>query len=170
MHVFVTVGTTDFDDLVREVDTPAFLGAVKALGFAKITVQIGRGNKVPDYLSKQCPAEGMDFEFFRFQPSLKLYMESADLIISHCGAGSVLEALTLRKVLLVVTNPTLQGNHQLELAETLHEMKYCSHTEPSQLLRVLQSTSWSALAKDRRDHIADPSLFANEVDSLFDWD
>ena len=44
-------------------------------------------------------------------------MKRADMIISHCGAGSVLEAISLRKFLIVVVNSTLQGNHQTELAD-----------------------------------------------------
>ena len=43
-------------------------------------------------------------------------MEKADLILSHAGAGTVMEALRLKKKLVVVINTLLMDNHQTELA------------------------------------------------------
>ena len=66
-------------------------------------------------------------------------MKSADLIISHCGAGSILEALGLTKPLIVVVNTTLQGNHQAELSDALSAEGYCHATTPSQLISLLKA-------------------------------
>jgi beta-1,4-N-acetylglucosaminyltransferase len=52
---------------------------------------------------------------------LKEYIEKADLVISHAGAGTIIEALRCRKRLIVVVNSRLMDNHQLEIAEKLHE-------------------------------------------------
>jgi len=38
-------------------------------------------------------------------------IKSADFIISHCGAGTILEALRLNKSLLAVINNSLMNNH-----------------------------------------------------------
>ena len=37
-------------------------------------------------------------------------MNKSSLIISHCGAGSILEALEMEKPLIVVVNDSLQGS------------------------------------------------------------
>jgi beta-1,4-N-acetylglucosaminyltransferase len=39
------------------------------------------------------------------------------MVVSHAGAGSVMEALRLRKPLLVVTNDALMDAHQSELGK-----------------------------------------------------
>ena len=43
-------------------------------------------------------------------------MRNASLIISHAGAGSIMEGLSLNKLMLVVINSSLMVNHQTELA------------------------------------------------------
>ena len=42
MRCFVTVGTTNFDALIEMIDTDRCLKALKAKGFDKVVVQIGR--------------------------------------------------------------------------------------------------------------------------------
>ena len=46
-------------------------------------------------------------------------MRAADVVISHAGAGSILEALELGKRLVVCVNEELMDNHQAELANAL---------------------------------------------------
>ncbi len=52
------------------------------------------------------------------------YMQSADLVISHAGSGSLFEGLALRKAIIAVPNPILMHNHQAELAGRLAADKY----------------------------------------------
>ncbi|NXU02378.1 ALG13 transferase, partial [Buphagus erythrorhynchus] len=61
---------------------------------------------------------------FRFKDSLAAELQSADLVISHAGAGSCLETLEKGKPLIVVINDKLMDNHQLELAKQLHRDGY----------------------------------------------
>ncbi|KAM6198223.1 UDP-N-acetylglucosamine transferase subunit ALG13-like isoform 1-T1 [Sarcoramphus papa] len=114
--VFVTVGTTSFDDLIATVCSPAALQVLQSRGYQKLVLQVGRGALKPALHSS--PA--MAVEAFRFKDSLGEDLRRADLVISHAGAGSCLEALEKQKPLIVVTNEKLMNNHQLELAKQLH--------------------------------------------------
>ena len=80
-------------------------------------------------------ANGMRCDAYQFKPSLRQDMEDADLIISHAGAGSIMEGMELcaaanvnqkpstgnhwQKKLVVVTNAALMHGHQSELADAL---------------------------------------------------
>ena len=77
-------------------------------------------------------------EWYRFKESLSPDMTESALLISHAGAGSILEGLRLRKLLLVVVNDQLMHNHQQELAHALAEQKHLVATTPSRLRDELQ--------------------------------
>lgn len=90
------------------------------------------------------------FRAYRFKPSLDDDMRRADLIVSHAGAGSIVEGLALcaeaaaeaaaaelpageetatttpttRKKLVVVINSRLMDDHQRELADAMEERGY----------------------------------------------
>uniref|UniRef100_A0A5F8GMV7 UDP-N-acetylglucosamine transferase subunit ALG13 n=1 Tax=Monodelphis domestica TaxID=13616 RepID=A0A5F8GMV7_MONDO len=123
--VFVTVGTTSFDELVACVSSRATLQILRRLGYRKLVLQIGKGRVVPDSFASTT----FSLIVYRYKNSLKEDIKRADLIISHAGAGSCLEALEEGKPLVVVVNEKLMDNHQLELARQLHKegyLFYCS--------------------------------------------
>ncbi len=64
-------------------------------------------------------------------------MERASLIISHAGAGCILEALSLRKPLVVVVNEGLMDNHQAQLAHELEREGHVLCATPDSLEAVL---------------------------------
>jgi beta-1,4-N-acetylglucosaminyltransferase len=105
--IFVTVGTTKFDELVKEVDkiAPRFK--------EKIIIQIGNGN----YRPKNC-------KYFNFNPELNRYLKNADLIISHGGAGTIFEALNMKKNIICVENPDVNDSHQGDLLKKLEDERY----------------------------------------------
>ncbi|KAK2579550.1 hypothetical protein KPH14_010849 [Odynerus spinipes] len=122
--VFVTVGTTSFDDLIVAILSPETLEALASKGYNYLSLQIGKSFLKPDCT----PRHGIDhIEYFHLSSSIENHMQAADLVISHAGAGSILEALEARKGLIVVINHFLMGNHQLELARRLYKDKhlYC---------------------------------------------
>uniref|UniRef100_A0A8B9G9K6 UDP-N-acetylglucosamine transferase subunit ALG13 n=1 Tax=Amazona collaria TaxID=241587 RepID=A0A8B9G9K6_9PSIT len=122
--VFVTVGTTNFDDLIAAVCSPAVL---QSLGYEKLVLQVGRCALDPELL--RSPDVAVEVEAFRYKESLAEDLRRADLVISHAGAGSCLETLEKGKPLIVVINEKLMNNHQLELAKQLHEdghVLYCN--------------------------------------------
>ncbi|MEQ2217293.1 hypothetical protein XENOCAPTIV_003497 [Xenoophorus captivus] len=119
--VFVTVGTTRFDELIESVTSSEVTQVSRGLHIG----QVGRGTLVPD--ADSCA--DLSVEAFRFKDSIAEDMRRADLVISHAGAGSCLEALSAGKPLLVVVNDKLMDNHQLELARQLHmdhHLLYCT--------------------------------------------
>lgn len=101
MNILVTVGTTAFDSLISAVDQN--LGCDNSMD---ITAQISMH---ADYKPK-------NIDFFEFSDDFQSYVDSADLIITHAGAGSIYAMLESNKKLVVVPNITRADNHQLELA------------------------------------------------------
>jgi beta-1,4-N-acetylglucosaminyltransferase len=172
-NLFITVGTTEFDQLVREIDNVEFIRIVKDSGFSSVTVQMGRGVHEPSILSISCTE--LLVEVYRFKPTLDDDMRRADLIISHCGAGSILEAVKYEKELIVVVNTSLQDNHQTELADAMSEAGYCVATVPSQLRKVLQARRENQVfplhpKKKMTDiPITDPSHFCKAVSDMYDF-
>jgi len=187
-RIFLTVGTTSFDALVQTVDSAEFLQLAKRCGCRSLVLQTGRGTFKPQYLSsEECERHGVSFECFRFKPNLGEEMAAADLIISHGGAGSVLEAISLRKLLLVVVNDTLQDNHQVEIADAMTSRSYCLQTLPGVLLRTLEhiSSRLQGLKESAGDEeegrllraldlqaypTVDTQAFPKAVDAMFSWE
>ena len=114
--LFVTVGTTRFDELVEAVTTIQSLQWMDKEGFTHLIIQYGAGNE-PIYPPDE--TLNVQVESYDFRPSLKQDMERADLVLSHAGAGTVMEALSLQKKLVVVINTRLMDNHQTELASAM---------------------------------------------------
>lgn len=90
-------------------------------------------------------------------------MQSADLIISHAGAGSVLEALEYQKHLIVVTNNLLMDNHQIELAEEMYKNHHLYYCTCNNLLYTIQTMNFAKLKPFTNDKSANIAGFINEI-------
>ncbi len=112
--IFVTVGThkDSFDRLVKKMDELVGNGDIKE----KVVMQIGNSAYEP----KNC-------EYYRFVGADKfeeLY-RTADTIICHAGAGSIINALKNNKHLIIV--PRMKkfkehtDDHQLDLADAMEK-------------------------------------------------
>ena len=99
--IFVTVGTTEFDALIQLLDKAVEQNQITD----DVTAQIGTGTYIPKHITA-----------FRFCNSLQPFLKRAELVISHGGAGTIFECLTVKKKLIVVANPRVRGEHQQELA------------------------------------------------------
>ena len=154
--MFITVGTTEFDQLVEVVDSKEFLELLRTNGYNDLRIQFGRGVYEPKVLINSF-TQGIQLEIYRFKPTLDDDMKRADLIISHCGAGSILEAVKFEKDLVVVVNDTLQDNHQTELADAMSSEGYCISTTPLALLDVLRNkfNSQASFSKEKKKRITD---------------
>ncbi|TYZ65564.1 hypothetical protein PybrP1_004872 [[Pythium] brassicae (nom. inval.)] len=158
MSVFVTVGTTKFDALVRAVDSDECLAALAARGYSRVLLQIGHGEYTP--LARRADAApGVQVTHYRHSAQYKQDVAGADLVISHAGAGSIMDALALRKPLVVVVNTLLMDNHQAELADAMAEQHYCVSTTCDELAHTLRTAELSALrAYPAPDEFAFPQL------------
>lgn len=94
MRVFVTVGSTQFDDLVKSSLSLPVLDALLAKGYTALVVQCGKFahplsefTQEEDGLWRRTMA-GVEVEIWRYKPSLADEFAAADLVISHAGAYS----------------------------------------------------------------------------------
>jgi len=120
--IFVTVGTTDFDDLVRKMDELA-----PTLN-EPVVAQIGRGEYVPVHMDS-----------FRFAPTLDPYYHQARIVVAHGGLGTAVEVLQHGIKLIGVSNPDRYDRHQDDLLRALSErghMMWCH--DLNDLARALQ--------------------------------
>ncbi|KAL5218241.1 hypothetical protein ABZP36_018925 [Zizania latifolia] len=140
--VFVTVGTTCFDALVKAVDSEAMKEALLQKGYTDLVIQMGRGTYMP---SKVSGSSTLQVDYFTFSPSIADYIREASLVISHAGSGSIFETLRLSKPLIVVVNEDLMDNHQSELAEELAERKHLFCARPQTLREAVEAMDLTAL-------------------------
>ncbi|KAL9714758.1 N-acetylglucosaminyldiphosphodolichol N-acetylglucosaminyltransferase catalytic subunit alg13 [Leucoagaricus gongylophorus] len=129
MHAFVTIGSTRFDLLVKEILSVRTLEALKSRGCTTLTVQCGnsafeQASLIAKGETTKLSVEGIQVELWKFKPALTKEYEKADLVISHAGSGTIIEILRLPRPLIAVPNPTLLHNHQEELAQELEAQKY----------------------------------------------
>jgi UDP-N-acetylglucosamine transferase subunit ALG13 len=87
MKVFVTVGTTEFDELIKQVTNVEFLKLLREKGYTSMTIQKGKGYYIPNVKEYKKNFDDFTMEVFDFDESLDKFMKAADLIISHGGAG-----------------------------------------------------------------------------------
>ena len=147
--MFVTVGTTEFDQLITRLDGIEFLSCLHQHDCIKLIVQYGRGAHISNVISDESGTFCIDAECYRYKPSLVEDMKRVDLVNSHCRAGSILEAITYGKVLIVVTNSSLQDNHQQELLDALTAGNYCLSTISGGIIDAIVANECNPTAQSR---------------------
>ncbi|XP_021372164.1 UDP-N-acetylglucosamine transferase subunit ALG13 homolog [Mizuhopecten yessoensis] len=157
-NVFVTVGTTAFDGLINVFAAEETIQVLEEKGYTSVILQTGRGISEP--LSGQVGK--VTVQHYQYKPNIQEDISSADLVISHAGAGSCLETLGAGKPLLVVINSELMGNHQLELAKQLHKDGHIYYCDCGSLLQTLREINLDNLKPFKK---GDPSKFAAFLDT-----
>ncbi|MUK77033.1 hypothetical protein GNP84_09015 [Aliivibrio fischeri] len=109
MNILVTVGTTAFDVLIETID--------KSFECDKSVNIIAQISSSSSYTPK-------NFQSFAYSEEFQSYVDSAELIVTHAGAGSVYSMLENSKKLVVVPNLTRADNHQLELAKYVQDNNF----------------------------------------------
>lgn len=140
---FVTIGATArFDSLIKAALSPPFLQSLHDSGYTALVLQHGaQGSQIYNEFidANKGGSEGrygLDISGFDFNKrGLGVEMQAAKgragmaegVVISHAGSGSILEALRIAVPIVVVPNPDLLDNHQVELAEELASQGYVVH-------------------------------------------
>lgn len=105
MNIFITVGTTPFEELIRICDNIS-----DDFGHWHFTAQTANSKYIPRKI-----------EHFEFTNKIETHYKAADLIICHAGAGTVYKLLEDGKKIIVVPNTNRRENHQLELCKFLED-------------------------------------------------
>ena len=144
MNVFVSVGThpQPFDRLLKELDR------IAEKGKHKFFAQVGNSGYEPKNFS---------FKRLLDEGEYQSRISKADVLVSHGGAGTIINALRQGKTVVVVPRLKRFGehtnDHQLDLAEALSaEGKVISVGEMPGLEQAL-NRAWSfkpRLASDRQ--------------------
>ena len=122
-QILVTVGTTNFDSLISSLDDENFYTLLEENGFTKLIFQIGTGNYQP-FKFNNLKISKLEVVVLKLVPKFEEVIRDSKFVISHCGAGTILEGLKNKVNLIVVINPILMNNHQTELAEPLFKQNY----------------------------------------------
>jgi beta-1,4-N-acetylglucosaminyltransferase len=137
LNIFVTVGTTEFDELIKAVDVSC--GNQQDL---LITAQI----------SKSSSYDPLNIDYFEFSEEIESYIDKADVIITHAGAGSVYSMLEKRKRLIVVPNLSRIDLHQIELATYVEKNNFAltcnSFDDLLELINSVSNKKFNVYKKD----------------------
>ena len=106
MKIFVTVGTTPFDGLIRFCDEELWRKH-------DFTLQIASGNYKP-----------VNCQWFRFAKDIENHLVASDLVVTHGGAGSVFSLLRRNIPTVVVPNTERVDGHQIDLCNYLVRNNY----------------------------------------------
>uniref|UniRef100_T1J3R8 UDP-N-acetylglucosamine transferase subunit ALG13 n=1 Tax=Strigamia maritima TaxID=126957 RepID=T1J3R8_STRMM len=159
--VFVTVGTTSFDNLIKTVTSDSVIKELRSRNYTKILLQIGSGETEPRANSM------IAIDYFRYKSSLTDAINRSHLIISHAGAGTILECLEASKPLIVVVNEQLMNNHQTELARQFHVDGYLVYCNPETLASSIRTFDPSERKSYTR---GDPAKFINFVNTIMNYE
>lgn len=163
-RIFVTVGTTSFDELITWVFDEKTLGYFKKWKTEEVRVQLG-SSKV--YTEEQKKIGNILFNLYQYKDSLLEDYSWADLVIGHGGAGTVSDVLDLGKPLLVIPNETLMDNHQIELGDFLQEEQYAFSSRLKDAHSILSNVKRGGL---RKFPSKNTEKFGEVLENLMDFD
>ena len=158
-RAFITVGTTQFDLLIETIvrDSDVLQALTDCLHIDELVLQIGN-SQMPSLENAAIPTD-----CYRYKGSIEQDIRQADLVISHAGAGTILETLEARKPLLVVVNEKLMDNHQLEIAHEMEQQGYLFHCTCSTLAATLRKFANHAFKQYEKGN---PALFGRYLNQI----
>jgi beta-1,4-N-acetylglucosaminyltransferase len=121
-QILITVGTTKFENLIKAIDTDNFYNMIIEHKFTKIIIQKGIGEYIPKNYEKY--KDKINIQISTILNDFENIIKNSEIIISHGGAGIILECLKNKRKVIVCVNDTLMDNHQIELATTLDKEGY----------------------------------------------
>jgi len=162
--IYVTVGSAiggaEFDRLIKKVDD------IAPFFEEEFIVQVGASQYVPENMKW--------FDYVSYEESLE-YFRKARLIIGHSGSGTIINALSLGKPLVVI--PRLvkfnenTNDHQLEIAklleqsQTVHVVYDVDDLEPviRKTLREFRDSEKEFSSVDRESLVSNMKEFLKSV-------
>lgn len=150
-QILITVGTTKFEKLIQAIDEESFYNFFDNLKFDKLIIQKGHGEYIPNKF-KNLKLENLKVEVHNLLNNFENVIKESEYVISHAGAGIILESLKNKKKVFVVVNDTLMDNHQTELAEALCKDDYVFYVKKAEdvveqvknTISNISSQSWQA--------------------------
>ena len=122
-QILITSGTTKFEKLINLIDNESFYYFFDNLKFTKMIIQKGKGEYIPSkFLNLKLI--NLKVEVYELLSNFEEIINNSYYIISHAGAGIILESLKNKKKIFVVVNDLLMDNHQTELASALEKDNY----------------------------------------------
>ncbi|KAH8887751.1 hypothetical protein GQ53DRAFT_843878 [Thozetella sp. PMI_491] len=162
-NCFITVGATaGFRPLLEEIISEKFLIALERHNYGSLIVQCG-----PDHewfaakVASLCEKHGINITSFERTHSMAAEylkcrgqkgVQLAGCVVSHAGSGTILEAGRYSVPLVVVPNPTLMNNHQLELAEEVERQNWAVHGHLGKLDEAINRNQ-ERIVEGRHDHL-----------------
>jgi len=145
----VTVGSTQFDSLIRAIDKAEFLDFLQRLKIKRLQVQRGTGSFWPSNLvdSSHVLEQQLEVQVVEYLPDLPTHLRKAALVVSHAGAGTILDCLTAGRRMVVVPNEELMANHQIQLGDALQQRNLLHCFRTGELLQRLQEADFNALCR-----------------------
>ncbi|CAK7909245.1 UDP-N-acetylglucosamine transferase subunit Alg13p [[Candida] anglica] len=152
--IVCTGATTTFRELVKAVTSDKFIRILEENGVTKLVIQYGNEKADDVHISRaffeECfaPVGQLEQDIngieslqvgkvrvcgFAFSHSIASYIAESDVVVSHAGTGSILDALRLGKSLVVVVNESLMDNHQEEVAREFMSRGHCSVARPHEI-------------------------------------
>ncbi len=103
--IFVTVGTTSFNTLIKAIDETKIND--------KVIIQKSDGSYLPK-----------NYEFFEYTNEIKKYYSEAEIIITHGGAGSIFKLVGMGKKVIGVANEERTDKHQSDILKKMADENY----------------------------------------------
>lgn len=142
MKIFVTVGTTAFDELIETIDTSKMKH--------DFILQISKKSK---YKPKNYP-------YFDFTDDIEMYYSQADAIVTHSGAGSVYRLLELKKKIIIVPNLLRVDKHQSDLSNFMKKNHYAIVCDD---IKYINKSIEDIEKYEFREYRFDPFFKASEI-------
>jgi beta-1,4-N-acetylglucosaminyltransferase len=102
--IFVTVGTTPFEGLVKKADS---------LDLKDVLIQRANGRYTPQ--NHKC---------LDFSDKFEEHLSAAEVVVTHGGAGTIFKLLEMKKRIVGVANEERSDLHQWDLLKKLSEEGY----------------------------------------------
>jgi beta-1,4-N-acetylglucosaminyltransferase len=85
MKLFVTVGSTGFDELIDAATAPGFLSHIVSLGYTSLLIQYGSSKNIFLRNTKEYNGDGLDIQGYDYKATIEQDIKHADWIVSHSG-------------------------------------------------------------------------------------